>query len=155
MALILLGCAQPRTKVEQAGEADFARYHKLGVAPFSDPRGQGRLMADSVNAGLRKLLYEPADPVALTRILVNHKPNQDSGMSLEALELIRLQTGADAIVLGRMTPDWSALLLTVVETELGEPVLHAVARPRNKKQAAFASADEVVQETLRILAGRR
>ena len=100
-------------------------------------------------------MYEPADNAKVARILAEHKPDPETGISLEAFERIRLDTGADALVMGRMTPDWSAAMLTIIETDTGEPVLQAALKPHDKHRRTFTTADEVAAEVLHVLADRR
>jgi len=97
-------------------------------------------------------MYEPVDREALEKILSKYKPSKNLGYDLEALELIRGKTSADAVILGRMTPDWSAIFITMFETQMGEPVLRGVIKPRGKKKA-FTSPNEIALDTIRVITG--
>jgi len=152
LAAVLLGCAHPGTKFERRDDVDFSRYRRIGVAPFTDSRGQGRRIAEGINRGLPRLMYEPADMKALEKILAEHKPDRELGLSLEALVLIRSQTSADALIFGSMAPDWSAAKVSLVETEMGDQILRAIVKPGGKNQKIFSGPDEVVRETLRVFA---
>jgi hypothetical protein len=147
----LLGCSSgPRSKILQdAGE--FPRHHSVGVAPFADPRGKGQAIADAIEAGLQQLMYEPVDQKALAQVLVANMPDRSSNLGIESLERIKAKAPVDAIIFGRMSPDWSMALITVNETEIGGPILQAVLRPRNRRKKAFTDADEIAREALRVL----
>ena len=147
----LAGCAAvPKSKVlEDAGE--FSRHRSVGVAPFIDTRGQGQAIADAIEAGFQALMYEPVDQKALAQVLAATMPNRSAAPGIEALERIRSKTGADAIIFGRMSPDWSTALITVDEIEMGSPILSAVLRPSDPKKKAFTDANDVAKEALRVL----
>jgi hypothetical protein len=147
----LLGCSQPGTRVSHDTRVDFSRYRHIGVAPVTDPRGRGALIAEGVDAGLRRLGRGVSDGKALEAILRQNKPDHDFGWGLEALESVRTRTSAEALVFISLAPDWSAASVTLLDTELGEQVLSAVLRPGGKKAKAFADPQEVVQEALRVI----
>ena len=149
----VMGCAHPGTRVQREELVDFAKFRAIGVPSFKDPKGQGERIAQSINDALQKRMYDPVDGKALEKILAQYKLDKDSGFGLEAMETIRRQTSADAVVLGRMAPDWSEAYLVMFETDSGDPVLRAVLKPRGKKKTVFASPDEVAEETLRVLTG--
>ena len=148
------GCAHSRNRVEWDDSTDYSHIHRVGVVPFTDPSGKGKQISDAINAGLPRLMFEQADAKALQKILENHPPSKDNGVGLEALEIIRRDTAADAIVLGTMAPDWSAFQLNMVETEMGSVVLRALVLPEGKTQKAFAAPAEVAAATLNVLGGR-
>jgi hypothetical protein len=147
----LAACAPvPKSKVlEDAGE--FSRHRAVGIAPFIDTRGQGQTIADTIQAGLQALMYEPVDQKALAQIVAATMPNRSAAPGIEALERIHSKTGVDAIIFGRMAPDWSTALITVDEIEMGSPILRAVLRPSDPKKKAFTDADDVAKEALRVL----
>ena len=153
MALASSGC--DRSRVRKTDGASLSQYHRMAVLAFTDPRGKGPAIADAITAGLPQLMYEQADNAKVAAILKAYKPDPETGISLEAFERIRLDTGADAIAMGRMAPDWSGLRLDIVETETGEPVLRAALTPRGQHRRAFETPDEVAAEVLRVLADRR
>lgn len=156
LALLPLACASPRgTRVERIEGESMRGIRRLGVLPFQDPSGKGVQIADAIEAGLRPLLYETARREPIARELSEHKPDQDFGLSLEAYEMIRQQTGADGLLVGRMLPDWSAGTCVVYETELGDPVIRVLLKPRGKGRKRFETPDEVAAEVLRVLADRR
>lgn len=150
--LLLLASAAcgPRTKVLPEEAVVYSRYHRIGPAPFVDPRGKGKEIADAIEAAFQsELLYDPIDVKALAEVLDKNKPDKELGLGLEAIEAVRRLTSADAIVFGRMTKDWSGASITLVETDMGDPILHAVLRPRRGK--AFQSPDEIARELTRVL----
>lgn len=150
----LLGCAGPKSKVlEDAGE--FSRHRCIGVAPFIDSRGQGQAVADAIEAGLQQLMYDPVDQKALAQVLASTMPDRSSSLGLESLEKIHSKAPVDAIIFGRIAPDWSTAMITVNETEMGAPILQAVLRPRGREKKAFADADDVAKEALRVLTSLR
>lgn len=150
LAAVLAACAHRGTSVERESDVDLSRYHRVGVPPFTDRKGQGASIAGKVYDGLQGLGYGPVDQKALEKILADNKPEKEFGLTLEALELIRIKASADAVVFGTMAPDWSAASVTLVEAELGDPVLHAVVRPGKPGQKRFADADDVARETLAV-----
>jgi hypothetical protein len=146
----LLGCSGPKSKVLQdAGE--FPRHRCVGVAPFADPRGNGQAIADALEAGLQQLMYEPVDQKALAQVLATNMPDRSSNLGIESLERIHAKAPVDAIIFGRMAPDWSMALITVNETEIGSPILQVVLRPRRRKKKAFSDAADVAKEAIRVL----
>ncbi|MFI5361948.1 MAG: hypothetical protein ACHQ49_08270 [Elusimicrobiota bacterium] len=152
-AFAVLGCAGPKSQVLQdAGE--FPSHRCVGVAPFVDPRGRGQAVADAIEAALQQRMFEPVDQKALADVLVANMPDRTSRLGLEALEKIRAKSPVDAILFGRLTPDWSAAMITVNETETGVPILQAVLLPRDRK-AAFSDADDVAREAVRVLTSLR
>jgi hypothetical protein len=147
---VLLGCAGPRSKVlEDAGE--FPRHRCVGVAPFIDSRGQGQAIADAIEAGLQQKMYDPVDQKALAQVLAVTLPDRGSNLGLEALEKIRAKVPVDAIIFGRIAPDWSTAMITVNETEIGSSILQVVLRPRSRKKKVFTDADDVAREAVRVL----
>ena len=149
-AAVLLGCGHSGTQVRREEGVNFSHYRRIGVPSFNDRRGQGQAIAEGIENTLQQLMYEPVDRKALEQLLLKYKPDQEFGLGIEAMESIRNQTHADALVLGRMAPDWSAAAITMVETSTGDPILHAVLKPKGKKKS-FAGPDEVVKETLRVI----
>lgn len=156
-AATLAACAsQPKTKVNIPEGQSLGGIRRYGVLAFADPsKSQGRAIADAVEGGLRQLFFEVAERKPIERALSMAKPDKDFGLSAEVFETIRRETGADAIIQGRMLPDWTAAVVSVYETELGDPVLRAVLRPRGKGHKHFETADEVAAELVRVLADRR
>ena len=151
LAAVCLGCAHPGTRVENDSAVNFSRYQHIGVAPFTDSRGQGRLITEGIDSGLRRILHGGADLKMVEDILREHNPDRDFGVTIEALEFLRVKASADAVIIGSMTPNWSAASITIVDTETGESILRAALKPSDRKQKTFTSPDEVVQETLRVL----
>ncbi len=149
----LLGCVGPKSQVIE-NDGDFRAYHCVGVAPFIDPRGQGQIVANEIEAGLQLLKYAPVDQRALAQALVSNMPNSSFQLGIEPLERIHEKVPVDAIIFGRLTPDWSTALLTVNETEMGGAILQIVLRP-GRKEKAFDSAHSVATEALRVLASLR
>jgi len=155
LAAGLLGCAHSGTKVEPTDGEDFARFHHIGVPSFVDSHGQGALIADDLATALgAQLNNEPVNRKALEAVLSNYNLNSETGLGVEALEAIRKQVSADAIIFGQMAPNWSAVRITVVDAEMGTLVLRALVMPRDKKKF-FTGPDEVVREILRVFAGLR
>lgn len=150
-AALLLGCAHSGTQIKSEDGVDLSHYHRIGVPAFTDSRGQGGLIADAVAEGLPKLLHVAADKKALAPILAKYKLDPQIGLGVEALEEIRIKTSADAILYGRMLPDWSAAMITIMETEMGDPIVNALIKPK-EPQKSFATPQEVSQEVLRALA---
>ena len=150
----LIGCSGPKSSIRE-NNGEFPAHRCVGVAPFIDPGGRGQAVADAIEAGLQAVMYEPVDQKALAEVLAAHKPERGSSLGLEALESIRARVPVDAIIFGRIAPDWSAASITVVETEMGGPILSAVLRPRGGKKTAFADPDDLAREALRVLTSAR
>ena len=148
------GCAHSRNRVEWDDSTDYSRIHRVGAMPFTDPRGKGLEISDAINANIPRLMFQQVDAKALRKILEAHPPTKDNGVGLEALELIRRDTAADAIILGSMSPDWGAFQLNMVETEIGSVILRAIVLPESGKQKAFASPAEVAAATLKVLGSK-
>jgi hypothetical protein len=149
----LLGCSGARSKViDDTGE--FVHHRCVGVAPFLDSRGQGQIIADLIESGLQQLMYEPVNQKALAQVM-SEIPGRGPELGIEALEKIHAKVPADAIIFGRVAPDWSFVQLSVTETEMGGPILQAVLRPRDRKKKAFADPAEIARETLRVLTSLR
>ncbi len=146
----LFGCAHSRSVIKRDDEAGFGSYRAIGVPAFVDPRGQGQKIADAVNRDLAALTYNPVDGKVIAKILAQHKPSKDFGYSLETLQLIRNQTSADAVIIGRMSPDWSAAFVMMFETNMGEQVLRGIIRPSGRKKV-FKNADEVALAVVKAI----
>lgn len=146
-----LGCSTPRSKIIQ-DEGEFRGHRVIGVAPFVDPRGKGQAIADAIQAGFQQQMLKPVDQKALAEALAAALPNGGTKLGIESIEQIHAKVPVDAIVFGRMAPDWSMALITVDEMEIGGPILQAVLRPRNRRKKAFTDANDVAREALRVLA---
>ncbi|MDE2314034.1 MAG: hypothetical protein KGL04_07660, partial [Elusimicrobia bacterium] len=132
----------------------LGQYRGIGVVPFKDPRGQGMAIAEGVESGLEKMMFSPVEPKALQEIISSYKTDSRDGLGFEALEMIHEKTSADAIIMGRMTPDWSAAIIVMIETGMGDQVMRAAVRPPGK-QKVFSNPDEVSKAVLKTLAGLR
>jgi hypothetical protein len=153
--LALCGCGGRQSLIRPEDAVDFTSYHHIGVSAFTDGGGRGQAVADAIDAVLQQEMYEPVDEKALARVLAKFKPDRATGYGIEALEMIRAQSGADALVTGRMARDWSAASVTMLETSTGAPILHALLRPRGRKNKVFATPEEVAQEFARVFAKLR
>ncbi len=150
VVLALVGCARSRSIIKRDDEAGFGGYRAIGVPAFVDPRGEGQKIADAINRDLAALTYNPVDGKAVAKILAQHKPSKDFGYSLEALELIRNQTSADAVIIGRMSPNWDAAFIMMFETNMGEQVLKGIIRPPGRKKA-FKNPDEIALAVVKAI----
>ncbi len=140
--LTFAGCSHSRSIIKRDDEAGFGGYRAIGVPAFVDPQGQGQKIADAINHDLAALTYNPVNGKLIAKILSLHKPSKDFGYSLETLELIRNQTSADAVIIGRMSPNWDAAFIMMFETNMGEQVLRGIIRPPGRKKV-FKNPDEV------------
>ena len=154
-ALALTGCSGVKSQVLPEEAVNFDSYHHVGVLAFTDKKGKGKAVADAINAVFQGSMDDPVDTKALEKILANHKPDRDVGYGIEVLEAIRAQTGADAIIMGRVAPDWSAVSVTMVETTTGAPILHAILRPRDRHKKVFATPEDVAKEFALVYAKLR
>ncbi len=153
--LVLTGCGGRKSQVMPEEAVNFASYRRIGILAFADKNGKGQTVADAIDSVLQQEMYEPVDQKALAQVLTKFKPDRDIGYSIEALEAIRAQSGADSLILGRMAPDWSAASVTMAETTTGAPILRAILRPHGRKKKTFATPAEVAQEFARIFAKLR
>ncbi len=149
-AVLGLAACGPKSEVRPEEAVDFGAYRHFGVAPFVDPKGRGQELTDAMVAALAQATAEPVDQKALAKILSQYKPDREVGYRAEELETLRSQTGADALIVGRMAPDWSSALVTVVELESGASILHARLRPNKRGEKAFGTPEELAQEFLRV-----
>lgn len=155
LAAVFAACAHSNVTTQRESGVRLSDFHRIGVLPFKDAKGRGEQIAQGVQDGLQKLLFEPADGAALRRLAVEYKLEPNSGLRLEAVESLRDQASADAVILGVMAPDWSAASFVVAELQMGQPVMRVVVTPRDAKKKVFANEGEVVQEAVRALAGLR
>ena len=147
-ALVLVGCG-PKTQIIPDDAVSFQSYHHIGIPAFIDTTGRGQQIADALDARFQQTYYEPVDQKALAQVLAQYKPDRDLGFGIEALEVIRKKTGVDALIHGRMLPDWSAAVVTMVETTTSSTIMHGVLRPRGRRKKRFATPDEVADEFIR------
>ena len=147
---IFCACSHSGTRAARADGEDFSRYHKLGVVPFTDPKGQGAYLAEEIGRALEKKMYERGNAEALKKVLDKYNLQNGDDLGAEALMDIRQHAPCDAIVIGSMTPDWTGGRVTMIEATMGEPILRAVIRPPKGKKAFF-NPDEVVQEVVKVL----
>src|SRR5208282_4924399 len=93
----LLGCAHPLTKVEPEEDERFSDYHKIGIPAFADTRGQGGVIADSLEKALQtQMITEPIDRTILEQVLLKYKVGSTNDFDVEALEQVRVRTSVDA-----------------------------------------------------------
>ena len=147
-AVAALAACAPRSQVLPEEAVEFHSFRHIGASPFTDNTRRGPDVAVAIEAALEKAGYDPVDHKELVAVLDQHKPDKQFGLGIEALEYLRSKAGADAVVFGRMAPDWSFAAVTLVEIEAGNPVLRAVLRPRKGK--TFAGPDEVAAEFVRV-----
>ena len=148
----LAACSGSRSEIRREDGADFSRLRRIGVPSFKDPSGHGDLIADRVSEGLQRKLYEPVDRKALEEVLAKYKLDTRVGLGAEALQDIQSHTPADAILYGRVAPDRRSALVTLVETDMGQPIMQAVIRP---KRRIFFEPEEIGDEVLRVIVGLR
>ena len=153
----LAGCSRSTSEIKAEEGYSLAAYRKVAVPAFDDPRGQGADVAKALRDMLRALPHGVCDEAIVDKVMTeSQKQASDAeGAGLEQLERLRFQAGADAIVMGRMAPDWSSASVLVYETELGDVMLRGVVRPRDKARKAFSSPEEVAGAVLIALAGQR
>lgn len=152
-ALPLSGCGS-RSQVKSEDGATLSAFHTVAVLPFADEKAQGKIIAEELAGQLRRLGHQIVDANAVAAILAGRKMDENGALGLETLESLRAKTGAEAFIAGRVLPDWSAVTATVIETELGDPVIRAVVRPRDRGRKAFQSRDELIEQLTAALLGR-
>lgn len=152
LAVALLGCAHSATKVQQEEDEHFTDYHHIGIPTFADSHGQGGLIADSLSKALQtQMLSDAVDRSSLEQILLKYRVGSDTDLGVEALEQIRARITVDAIIFGKMAPDWSGARVIMMDAKMGVPVFSALVKPRNGKKV-FATPDDITQEILRAIA---
>src|SRR5579863_6764445 len=106
---VVLGCAHHGTVMELETGENLSDYRQIAVPAFLDPRGQGGAVADAVENVLQtQLASKPVDRAALDPVLAEYKVAGPVDPDLEILFHIRQRVPLDAIVFGKMTPDWSS-----------------------------------------------
>jgi hypothetical protein len=148
LAVLALAACGPRTEMAPGEAVSFATYHHIGIPAFTDSTGRGQEIADALDARFQQGLYESVDQKALAEVLKQYKADRDMGFGVEALEAIRHQTGVDALLLGRIVPDWSAAVVTMVEMSTGGVILRSIVRPRGRNKK-FNTPKEVADEFIR------
>jgi hypothetical protein len=144
------GCGGPKSQVLPEDAVDFRTYRRIGVRAFADKSGRGKEIAAAFDARLQQAMYDPVDQKALAVILTQYTPDRDLGYGIEALEVIHTKTGADALITGRMAPDWSSAMVMMSELSAGSPILRALLRPRGRHKKVFTTPDEVAEEFMRV-----
>jgi hypothetical protein len=149
LALALFGCHRG-SQVENEDKVNVSVYHRIGVPTFGDPRGKGAEIADGVAKGLQDLTVDIVERKLMDQTMLTYKPDSGQGLGTEALMEIKRLSLADAIILGRMSRDWKAGQITIVETNMGDPVIRVLLKTKNGKP--FKDSDAVVKEFLRVFA---
>jgi hypothetical protein len=151
-AAVLAGCAHAGSRVQLAEGADFARLRRIGVMPFQGVGDKGAVVAKDIEEGLKGAGYEIVDEKLLERAMAGHRMDSDFGYGLEAAADVRIQTGADAVLVGRVARDWSAAFIIMMETEMGDKVLSGVVKPEKKGEKVFKGPDELARTITGIFA---
>lgn len=153
----LTGCSRPTSDVKPEEGYNLAAYRKVAVPAFVDPRGQGADIGKDLRDMLQALPEGVCDEAVVDKVMAETEKQAaaSEGTDLERFERLRFQAGADALIIGRMAPDWTSASVLVYETEMGDVMLRAVVRPRDPKRKAFASPEEVAGAVLVALAGKR
>lgn len=147
-ALFTAACAaggRERAAVEVAPWADPAGYTRIGVLPFTAPRGRGRHLAEQVSAKLRAEGRETADVRALEKLFGAIKPDS-MGFTMSQLEDLKRETGAQALLFGDVGLESLSLILFDLQT--GEEALKARFGPR----AGGYPDEEILRLAMRCLA---
>jgi len=157
-----------RAEIHATRELLAVAFFYPRVAKLVERLARAHLARSVHDAQLREKLT-PRYTIGCKRILISNdyypaltKPN----VELVTQSIVRVtETGVvtadgvlhpvDAIIFGRLAPDWSTAMITVTETEMGGPILQAVLRPRDPKKKAFSDADDVAKEAIRVLASLR
>jgi hypothetical protein len=152
-ALLLSACGS-RSQVKTEEGASLSAFRNVAVLPFADDKGQGKIIAEELSGQLRRLGHHIVDAAAVSAVLAGRKTDESGALGLETLERLRSTTGVDAFIAGRVLTDWSAVTATVIETELGDPVIRAVVRPRERSRKVFRTRDELIERLTAALMGR-
>lgn len=124
------------------------RYRRLAVLPFTDPRGQGPLIAAKLNKGLFERGFATVDLHQIDSLFKNLKLDFSGGLGLNTVTEIRQATLAEALLFGSVDSDWRQASLIMIETEYGDVVFNAKIRPR--RGGAFSTPDQIAEEVLRL-----
>lgn len=143
----LASCAG-RSKVAFEPGMDLGRFKRIGVLPFTDPRGQGRKIAAAVGQGLLARGFEAVDLARMEGVFKSLKLDYSAGLSLHAMADVRSRTMAEALLFGAMDARWREASLILIETEMGEVVFRAKLRPRRGK--SFERPEDAAREALGI-----
>lgn len=151
LAASLLGCSHSATKILPEEGEYFSDYHQIGIPAFADSHGQGNAIADSLAQGLQSLTgNEPVNRAALEQALAKYKVRSQSDLGVETLEQIHAQAPVDAIIFGKMAPDWSAAKVIMMDARMGVPVFQILAKP-SKRAKVFSSPQDISQEILHAI----
>ncbi len=151
-AVCLMGCAHSGSSIKLSEGADLARIHRIGVMPFPVPGGKGAALRKDLEDALRGLGYDVVDDAKLDRAMAGHRLDSEFGYGLEAAADVRIQTGADGVLVGRVARNWSAAFIILMETDMGDKVFSGVVRPEMKGQKAFKGPDELARTIAGIFA---
>ena len=151
-AAILAGCAHAGSRVQLAEGSDFARIHRIGVMPFQGVGDKGAVVARDIEAGLKGLGYDIVDEKLLERAMAGHKMDTDFGYGLETAADVRIQTGAEGVLVGRVARNWSAASIILMDTDMGDKVLSGIVKPERKDEKKFKGPDELARTITGIFA---
>lgn len=143
-----LSCCAGRSKVAFEPGMDLGRFKRIGVLPFTDPRGQGRKIAAELGRGLLDRGFDSVDLRQLESVFKGLKLDYSTGLSLHALADIKSRTMAEALLFGSIDSRWQEASLILIETDMGEVVLRAKLKPRRGK--SFERPEDAAREALGI-----
>lgn len=143
-------CTLSPARVETLSQAPSFHAKVLAVAAVrgAGPKGDGLAKALArrlTDGGVRAVSLESADSVLAGSVV-----GLEAAGDPRVLAEIRRATDADGVVFVTVTPDWSALDVSVLDANTGDGVLRATARARGD---AFDSADEAASAAAQALAG--
>lgn len=147
LSFLLAACAA-RSKVAFEPGMDLGRFKRIGVLPFTDPRGQGRKIAVEVERGLLERGFDSVDLQRLESVFKGLKLDYSAGLSLHALADIKSRTMAEALLFGSIDSRWQEASLILIETDMGEVVFKAKLKPRRGK--SFERPEDAAREALGI-----
>lgn len=151
LAFIGLGCIHPSTRIDRESGEFVSDYHRIAVPSFSDERGQGAVLADTLSKGLQaRLDNRPVDRTLLDQALSENKIVDASDLDIEVLARLRSRVPFDALIFGRMGADWKQAAIVMVDGKTGATVIHGTVVPRGGERP-FTGPEEVSSETLRAI----
>lgn len=140
--LALGGCASVEDRALGLGPGDPSQFRRVAVLPFSDARGRGAQVAARLARLLPAQGFDPVDQAQLDHVVAGLDLEPGEELSLSTLNDIREQTLAQAVVMGSIDSRWKEAALVVAETQTGDVVYKAFAKPAH---GSFSDAEDVAR----------
>lgn len=153
-----LACAAAAGDTEIVSDPwlDAGKLKTIAVLPFSDPRGQGRIMAEKVNARLEAMGIKSVDMDLLETMFKElGKEERSDAFGITALNEMRQRTSADALLVvdikyGRWRKRWQGISILLLDTLNGDELVEA---KLDGPYSGYGDANAVADEVIKALSG--